>query len=231
MQCEMGDITTIGLRNIDPDDISDVLAKIETSFDIKFGDMELKGVRNFGELCDIITNKVQGYNVNDCTTQQAFYKLRNAIAATQFIDKDSIVPNTTLKQLFPRHKRIQKIGELQNELGMPVDILDTKAWIGWTIVIGIVLSLFMFFFKWQFALSGFVFFIVVGWTTNKFFAKEFELTTVGQLAKKLARENYLKSRRDSSTINRKEIAQKVTDFFSKELALEEEVLTKQATFE
>ena len=226
----MSDTTTIELKNIDPEDISDVLVKVEKSFGFKFGDTELKDVKTFGELCDIITNKVQGANVNDCTTQQGFYKLRNAVAATQVIDKDSITTNTNLQQLFPRHNRRQKIKELQNELDMNVDILDIKAWLGWTIFIGIAGSLIMFFFNWKFALSGLTFFIGISWTAYKFFAKEFKLATVGQLTEKLTRENYLKSRRNSSTINRNEISQKVKEFFSGELDLEEEVLTRQATF-
>ncbi len=216
--------------NIDPDDISEVLTKVEISFGFKFGDTDLKEVKTFGELCDLITNKVQGNNVNDCTTQQVFYKLRNAIASTLFIDKDKILPDTNLQQLFPINNRKQKIKELQNELDMPVAILDIKAWIGWTIFIGIIGSLIMFFFKWQVALCSLVIFIAVGWIANKFFAKEFVLTTVGQVAEKLARENYLKSRRNSSTINRNEISKKVKDIFSKELDLAEETLTKQATF-
>lgn len=221
----MSDTSTIELKNIDPFDISDVLIKVEKSFGFKFGDTELKDVKTFGELCDIITNKVQGDNANDCTTQQGFYKLRNAIAATQLTGKNSITPDTNLHQLFPRHNRRQKIEELQNELGMPIDILNIKGWLGWTIFIGIVGSLIMFFFKWQFALIGLAIFIAIGWTATKFFANEFEFVAVGQLTEKLTRENYLKSRRNSETINRTEIAQKVKDFFIKELDLEEEVLT------
>ena len=226
----MSDTTTIELKNIDPEDISDVLVKIEKSFGFKFGDTELKNVKTFGELCDIITSKIHGANVNDCTTQQGFYKLRNAIAATQSIDKESISPDTNLQQLFPRHNRRQKIKELQNKLSMPIDILDIKSWLGWTIFIGITGSLIMFFFNWELALSGLTFFIAISWTAYKFFAKEFKLTTVRQLTEKVTRENYLKSRRNSSTINRNEISQKVKDFFSKELDLEEEELTRESTF-
>lgn len=226
----MSDITTIELKNIDPEDISDVLEKVEKSFGFKFGDSELKDVKTFGELCDLITNKVQGDNVNDCTTQQGFYKLRNAIAATQVIHKSSITTDTNLKQLFPRHNRREKIKELQNELDMTFDILDIKAWLGWAIFIGIAGSLILFFFNWKLALSGLTFFLAISWTAYEFFAEEFKLATVGQLTEKLTRENYLKSRRNSSTINRNEISQKVKEFFSKELDLEEEVLTRQATF-
>lgn len=51
---------TIELKNIDPEDVGDVLRKVEKSFGFKFGDTELKDVKTFGELCDIITNKVRG---------------------------------------------------------------------------------------------------------------------------------------------------------------------------
>jgi len=207
-----------------------VLGKVEKSFGFKFGKTDLKDVKTFGELCDIITNKVQGDNSNDCTTQQAFYKLRNALAATQLIDKDDITPDTELQQLFPRQNRRQKVKELQNELGIPIDILDIKTWLGWTIFIGLTLSVIMFFFKWQFALYGLSFFIIMGWTANKFFATELELLTIRQLAEKLSRENYLKARRNPSTINRNEIAQKVKEIFSKDFDLDEQVLTRQATF-
>jgi len=88
----------------------------------------------------------------------------------------------------------------------------------------------MFFFRWELALGGLVTFIAIGWTANKFFAKELELVTVGQLAEKLTRENYRKSRRDSSTINRNEIAQKVRELFQHDLGLESSVLTREATF-
>ena len=218
----MSDTTTIELKNIDTEDISDVLGKVEKSFGFKFGKTDLKDVKTFGELCDIITNKVQGDNSNDCTTQQAFYKLRNALTATQLIDKGDITPETELQQLFPRQNRRQQVKELQNELGIPIDILDIKAWLGWTIFIGLILSLIMFFFKWQFALYGLAFFIIVGWTANKFFATELELLTVRQLAEKLSRENYLKARRNPSTINRNEIAQKVKEIFSKDFDLDEQ---------
>lgn len=221
---------TIELKNIDPEDIGDVLLKVEKSFGFKFGDTELKDVKTFGELCDIITSKVQGDNANDCTTQQAFYKVRSAIADTLHIDNCNISLDTDLERLFPRQNRRGKINELQSKLDIPIDILDIKAWLGWTIFSGIILSLLMFFFKWQFALSGLVVFILVGWTSNKFYAKEFEIKTVAQLTEKIARENYLKARRNSATINRNEIEEKVKELFKHDLDLEAKVLTRQATF-
>jgi len=227
---QMNDLTTIGLKNIDPDDIEDVLKKVEKSFGFKFGDKELKEVKTFGELCDIITDKVQGENANDCTSQQGFYKLRSALAATHFIAKESITPDTNLEQIFPRHDRVKKIEELKKELGISINIMNINSSLRWTILIGTVASLIMFFFKWQFALIGLVVFITVAWTAYNFFAKEFQLVTVGQLAEKITRENYLKSRRIGGTANRNEIVQKVKEIFQHDLDLEDSALTKEATF-
>lgn len=226
----MNNTTTIELKNIDSEDISDMLLKVEESFGFKFGKTELKDVITFGELCDIITNKVLGDNTNDCTTQQAFYKLRKAISATLLIDKENITIDTDLQEFFPRRNRRQKIKELQRELGFSIDVLDIKEWMSWTIVLGFILSIIMFFFNWQIALSGLTFSILFSWTAIKFFATELELLTVGQLAEKISREDYFKARRNPTTVNRNEIAQKVKELFSKDLELEESALTRQATF-
>lgn len=224
------DATAIELKNIDPDDISDILVKVEMTLDIEFGKTELVNVKTFGELCDIVVAKISGVHVEDCTTQQCFYKLRNAIAATLLIDKRLISPDTELQQLFPRNSRRKRIKEMQHILEMPVDILDIREWLGWTIFGGVVLSLIMVFFTWYMGLGGLATFIGVGRIASKYFAKEFELATVGQLAEKLARENYRRSRRDSSTINRNEIAQKVRELFEHDLDWADITLTRESAF-
>lgn len=224
----LNDITK--LDNYEDEDIFDVVFKLEKSFGLKFEKDTFYTVKTFGDLCDIIASKVQGDNSEDCTTQQAFYKVRNAIAATQLIDKNSILPDTKLQDIFPKYERRQKIKELQIELGIPFGILDIKSWLGWTIFIGIVASLITFFFKWQLALSGLLFFIAVGWTANKFFAKEFELKTVRQLTEKLVRENYVDIRRSKGTINRQEILKVIIDTFSNDLDIDKAYLTKNDKF-
>jgi hypothetical protein len=225
---DLNDIAT--LDNYEDEDIFDVVEKLETSFGLKFEKDAFYNVKTFGDLCDIITNKVEGVNSDDCTTQQAFYKVRNAIAATQLIDKNSINIDTELQDIFPRKNRMQKIKQLQLELGLPLNILDIKSWLGWTIFIGIVASLIMFFFKWQFAVSGLLLFITVGWTANKFFAKELDIKTVRQLTEKLVRENYVAVRRTKGTINRQEILKLITDTFSHDLDIDKTYLTRDNKF-
>lgn len=224
----LNDITK--LDNYEDEDIFDVVQKLEKSFGLQFEKDAFYNVQTFGDLCDVFTNNLQGDNSTDCTSQQAFYKVRNAIATTQLIDAKSLTLDTKLQDIFPRDSRRQKIQELQSELDITFKILDIKSWLGWTIFIGIVVSLITFFFKWQFAITGLLFFITVGWTAYKSFAKEFELTTIRQLTEKLTTENYIAVRRRKGTINRQEILKLIIDTFSKDLDIDKAYLTRNDKF-
>lgn len=220
---------TYELCNVDPDDISGVLGKVEKSFGIKFGKTELKDIKTFGELCDIITSKVQGDNSNDCTTQQAFYKLRNAIADTLLIDKTGITPDTDLQKLFPKNIRRQLFKNIDGHLGFKTKVLRPKHSITGTFAILFIVSLVGLFFFWQAGLVGLTVSIFAMTIANKF-GSELDLQTVGQFSDKLSREHYLKSRRVSTTANKDEVVQKIKDLFIADLGIEEHQLTRQASF-
>src|SRR5690606_26918969 len=115
-------MTDYELKNIDPDDISDLLVKVEKSFDIKFGDTELMQILTFGELCDHIANKIQLDNSDDCTSQQAFYKLRDAISSTLQIDNKAISINFSLEDLLPRQIRRSRTKKIEEYLGFKLNI-------------------------------------------------------------------------------------------------------------
>src|SRR5690606_31044243 len=93
------------VENIDSEDAGDLLVKIEKSFDIKFGDTELMHIKTLGELCDHVINKIQLDNSDDCTTQQAFYKLRDAITTLFCVDNKAITTEVPLDNFLPRQKR------------------------------------------------------------------------------------------------------------------------------
>lgn len=224
----MNTLETFELCNIDPDDISDVLVKVEKSFDFKFG-TELKDVKTFGELCDIITRKVPGDNSNDCTTQQAFYKVRNAIADILLLDKASLTPDSDLQNILPRNIRRQSIKAIDKELGFKSNVLRPKHSIAGTLVVILLVSFVGLFVFWQAGLIGLVFSIICLSLATKF-GNELDLLTVGQFADKISREHYLKSRRTSTTANKEEIAQKVKDLFIAELGIEESQLKRQSSF-
>ncbi len=69
------------LKDYDIEDLEDILVRIEESFGISFVDNELAKVTNFGQLSDSIINKIKMRESESCTSQQAFYKLREAIKA------------------------------------------------------------------------------------------------------------------------------------------------------
>jgi hypothetical protein len=101
----MSAIEPIELKNIDPEDISDVLVKIEQSFGLALKTDTFNNARTFGDICDIISSMIELEHSDDCTTQQAFYKIRESIANIQFLEKNAIAPDTDLEELFPRKNR------------------------------------------------------------------------------------------------------------------------------
>ena len=221
--------TDYELKNIDSEDIEDLLVKVETSFDIKFADDELIHITNFGQLCDHIANKIQFDNSDDCTSQQAFYKLRDAISSTLQIDNNKISPDVSLYDLLPRPTRRSQTKKLEQHLGFEINILRPPHWLTGTLLVLLLASLIGLFFNWQIGLLGLGFSIAGLWVAYKI-GNELDLQTVGQVAEKMTRENYLKSRRNPKTFNKKEIETVLTDWFSNDLDLDKSKLTREAKF-
>lgn len=71
-------------------------------YKFKFEEGETQNVKNFDEFCDLIISKIDFQNVESCTTQQAFYKLRNSLIEEKISYKEKIKPETKLNELFPR---------------------------------------------------------------------------------------------------------------------------------
>src|SRR5436853_3095954 len=97
------------LDNIDPEDFGDTLLKLEKSFGTKFADNSFKDAKTFGDICNIIDSQINFTDKGDCTTQQAFYKVRRAIGLTQTFDERNIDPQTKLENIFPRSNRRQNV--------------------------------------------------------------------------------------------------------------------------
>ena len=223
----MTTLDDIKLSDIDVEDFEDTLLKIEKSFGVTFAENSMKDAKTFGDICDCIESQINFTNKDDCTTQQAFYKVRNAINLTQNIDKKNIEIQTQLETVFPRQNRRQKVKEFQQELGITINLLSMKSWLVLTIVVGFTSSLIAFFFSWKVAVCGLLFFYILNWTLSKF-SKEIEIETVGQLAEKITREYYSQARRQSKTVNRSEIVKTIQDVFIAEHFLEREHLTREA---
>lgn len=220
---------TTKLDDCDSEDISDILVKLERSFGLKFEKDAFYNVNTFGDVCDIFENHMNHHHRDDCTKQQAFYRVRKAISATQEISEDQIKLDSSLTELFPRNNRRKKANEFKNYLGIDINILTYPDWLALAFVIGFLLSLGAFFVDWKIALSGIVFFISAAKIADRF-GKDLELQTVRELTEKLSQENYIDIRRTKETINKKEIVRIITDTFSYDLGIDKNNLTREARF-
>ena len=224
---KMTTLSDFKLNDIDPEDFGDTLLKLEKSFGVKFAANSMKDAKTFGDICDVIESHINFADKDDCTTQQAFYKVRKAIGLTQNFNDSNIEPQTKLEDIFPRTNRRQNIKHFQQALGFSVDILSMKTWLGWTLAVGFIASLIAFFFSWQYAIAGLTFFTLFSWTASKF-SKELNVSTVRDLTEKISREHYSLARRRSGTVNRNEIVKTVQDVFIADHFLEREHMTKDA---
>ena len=224
----MTTLSEFKLDNIDPEDFGDTLLKLEKSFGIKFADNSMKDAKTFGDICDVIESHINLDDKDDCTTQQAFYKIRKAIGLTQNFDVSSIEPQTQLTDIFPRSNRRKNVKHFQQALGFSVDILSMKTCLAMTIFIGFIASLIAFFFSWQYAVSGLTFFTLLVWTASKF-SKELNVSTVRELTEKISRKHYALARRHSGTINRNEIVKTIQDVFIADHLIDREQLAREAT--
>ena len=217
------------LEHIDAENVEDLLEVLEKSFNIKFVGNELAGIRNLGEFCDHISNKLQLESSNDCTSQQAFYKLRNSISVKLEIDRKEITRQRNLQEIFPKKERKSNIKILEKALGFKLKILTPPAWIMFSLIAIFLLSFICFIFNWKIAVSGLSFSLVGFWLAD-LMANDLELENVEELVKKMVRNNYLQSRRDQGTFNKNEIEKVLMDLFSNELGFEKNELTRDTKF-
>lgn len=220
---------TCELKDIEAEDIEDVLVVIEESLSIKFQNAELMNIVTFGQLTDHITNKIKLEQRDDCTSQQAFYKLREAVLSVSPIDLKTVSPHTPLADLFPRKNRRNTIKQLDRQLGFNLDLVGPADWVVITLLLLLLVSIIGLFFIWKAALILLVT-VIAGFNIAYKFGNNLYLQTVGEVAEKMTREHYLTSRRNSQTFNRKEVEKVLVGCFVDYLGLDEAVLTRDARF-
>jgi hypothetical protein len=217
------------LENFDDEEIFDIVHLLEKSFELEFDKNAFWDVKTFGDMIDVFENHIKGENRDDCSSQQAFYKVRLAIENACLISPGSIVPGTRLRDIFPKGERRKKAKAFKLNLGADFGLMDWPGWLQTILVLGIILSFIIIFFSWQVGLSGFLFF-AVAIKAGDWFGRDLKFKTVGELTKKLVRENYKASRRNPDSFNKKEIAVVITDTFSEYLEIEKNYLGREARF-
>ena len=211
------------------ENIEDCISEIEKMYDFKFEDNELESVKNFEEFCDLIIEKINSRNVESCTSQQAFYKLRNSLTETKLIEKEKLNIETELKKIFPRKNRKELIEKVENELKMKLDIIKAPDFITTSLLIIGIASFVLLFFYWKIALVG-ISISVFGFYLCKWFGNELKVKSVKELVEKITSENYLEVRREKNTINKTELKKILTNWISENSFIEKDKLIN-ATFE
>ncbi len=203
---------------VDPEDLEHVLLVVEKSYNIRFVERELAHVRTFADLSDAITSKIQLEEKDDCTDQQGFYKLRQAIYSTCSTGQNSVATSTDLVGLFPRASRRKRFKMIEKIIGFKLYALRPKHWIVTSSGALVILSLLVFFVDWKYACAGLIIAIALIWIGEKT-GIEFKDRTVGDLVRRMTSVNYVKSRRDIGSVNRKEIEHKLALLLKDHLGL------------
>ena len=225
----MTDFVDIKLSDYEGEDIFAVVVKLEKSFAIKFDKDAFNTVKTFGDLCDIIESCIKYDNKEDCTKQQAFYKIQAAISEIQLIDKRLIPLDTKLVDLFPRHNRRRQVKIFQRQLGINLKFLTYPGWLALTLIVGLLASFIAFFFDWKIAVSGIAFFALALNVADKL-GKDLDCDTVKDLTEKAATEYYIDVRRSKLTVNRNEILDTIKNAFAAGLAIDKAQLTREVKF-
>lgn len=215
------------LKNIDLEDIEDLLLKVETSFGIQFQGNELVHIVSFGELCDYIADKIQLNNFSDCTSQQAFYKLRNAISQTLRLDSRTITTDLPLGGFLPKRGRRSKIKEIESYLGFKLNLLAPPNWVTGILVSMLLVFFVGVFFSWKIGLLGFMLSAFGLWIVSKK-GTRLKVKTVRDVVEVMVKESYLKSRRIKGTFNKSEIEQVLIHLFSSELGIDSRNLRRES---
>lgn len=219
----------VQLHDYESEDISDIVVKLEKSFGIKFDKNAFINIKTFGDLCDVIESYIKYNNKNDCTKQQAFYKIRLAISETQLIDKTLITPDSQLADLFPLYNRRTQVKIFEKQMGIDLKLLTYPDWLAQVLLTVLLASLITFFFDWKMAVSGIIVFIVAQYVAAKA-GRNLQFKTVKELTEKAATEHYITVRRTKLTVNKNEILATIQQAFCDELWLKKDQLRSDTKF-
>ena len=217
----------IELEDIELQDLEDLLPKVAVSFGIQFHQNELADVATFGEFCDRISDKTTLEHVSDCTNEQAFQKLKNAVSHSLQIAENDLSPSTPLDKLFPLHLRRYRLKMIEKRLGFKLNLLRAPNWLIIFITIVFLLSLITLFFNGTLGVLGMAATISGLFIANKT-GLVLDQKTLGDVAEKMTREQYIRSRNNPETFNRSEIEMILITWYSQEFELSN--LTRESRF-
>ena len=225
---------------IDPEDLGlDILPAIEKSFGISFDQNDFHKDFTYGELYALVLAKLPTATAADCTIQQAFYKLRQALMLLTGATK--ISPSTRLDTLLPADPR-PAAAHLAASLAIKLNLVAMPKWAevaGSILLLSatgllpvVILAAVMGGETWGapatllllscFGLSVLIF------TLGVQIGKRLAYETVGELAIHMSSQHYRQSRRNPDTVNLREISSQLERIFIDMAGLEAAELVPDA---
>nr|WP_293835124.1 hypothetical protein [uncultured Arsenicibacter sp.] len=203
------------LNKFDPEELNDWILAVEKSFGIEFAEGEIMAT-TADELHAAIMAKLPEWSDNSCTSQQAFYKLRQALRTVS--SHHDIRPSTALSMIFPKQERHAAVRQLEHELGVSVHLLKPPDWLVTCLFLCLPASPLLLFFSGPLFVT--VLFSAIG---GLYFAqslgRQLSVSTVGDLTNRLCQEHYQAFRRKPGTVNRQEVDMICRQWFTKDIAV------------
>ena len=197
------------LKDVHGEDVEDIILQIEKSLNVTFPDDAFKDVLTFGDLVQAIKDNLNTKHAGNCTSQQAFYKVKSAL---QKINPDlEVIPNLDLALIFPKSNRRTKIREFIEFLGIEISLLKPHTFIYNAGISILLIGVILVFLIPSVGVSAIIFSLFTMWVANQL-GTDFRVDTLGEVCKILANENY-NLVRSNSTINRNEIWSLVESHF------------------
>lgn len=215
----------IKLSNSTTEDLEDLLLEIEDKFNFHFDDYELENIADFDELVSLIMSKIDGEDDTLCTSLLAFYKIKSVIREAGLYDPSKLCPSTKLEDIFPKKNRRRLVNTFNRGIGAKLEILEPNHIILYFCCILLILSIVGLFLYLKLAIIG-IGISVLGIKSPSVSTKKLKYDTVRDMIKDNLCINYLAFRQNKTTINRKELRKLFYDFFSTNLALNQDELRR-----
>lgn len=202
-----------------------LLPLLENSYNFRFKEDELSEVVNFEGLIDVILDRIDLDNDELCTSQIAFYELRQAIARTKIYDAQRLTPETSLEELLPAKGRRKQLKYLEQNLGYELRAISPNVILILILTFALIGSFIVLFYNLSIGLVGVLislFFLRI----VSIFGKTLNYITVRELIEDTLSVNYLRFRKGKNRINKKELRIELNKWFSRELDLTEDELNK-----
>lgn len=106
LQCaRVIDVQTLERLDLESDEFEFFLDELQLSFSVEFSESDISEVETAGDLFDIVIRQMGGFDTPRCLTSLAFYRLRRSLIEVSGVDRQSILPATSLRGLLPPRLR------------------------------------------------------------------------------------------------------------------------------